>query len=185
MPELPSGVASIIGEALHADEALSLSQVDRKWFAELAQPSIWQRYLNGPPDLLARPVLSDRNTGALFTGPSVHPQNFRAIVAALRQPSWFRHYQGMKRLAGSGRLSQPKGLNSGVLRQLRQRLRSDVLNNELQGLQGKTTKRRRRSLELALQKLHSQRQQMRLEECGFQNGKRDSRSKTYIDLDVH
>ena len=33
----------------------------------------------------------------------VHPENFRCIVAALRAPGWFRHYQGLKRLASSGR----------------------------------------------------------------------------------
>ena len=146
-----------------------------------------QRYLNGSPELLARNVLADNDTGALFVGASVHPENYRAIVAALRQPCWFRHYQGemsffclfsckpvgflddalpagMKRLATEGRLSRPRGLNSGVLRQLRQRLRSAGISRELQGT---TSKKRRRSLELSLQKLQSQRQQMRLDECGF------------------
>ena len=33
----------------------------------------------------------------------VHPENFRCMVAALRAPGWFRHYQGLKRLASSGR----------------------------------------------------------------------------------
>ena len=110
-------------EALRADEALSLSRADSKWCVELAQPTIWllgckrrspqthcfglsscrQRYLNGPPDLLARPVLSDGNAGALFTGPSVHPENYRAIVAALRQPGWFRHYKGQQLGCSVGR----------------------------------------------------------------------------------
>ncbi|CAE7646204.1 unnamed protein product [Symbiodinium pilosum] len=160
---LPCWVASMIAEALRADEALSLSRADSKWCVELAQPTIWQRYLNGPPDLLARPVLSDGNAGALFTGPSVHPENYRAIVAALRQPGWFRHYKGMKHLAASGRFSSPKGLNRGVLRRLRQQLRSDELGKQL----SKASKRKRQSLELELQKINRQRQQMRLDECGF------------------
>mmetsp|Transcript_94593 Transcript_94593/g.225413 ORF Transcript_94593/g.225413 Transcript_94593/m.225413 type:complete len:174 (-) Transcript_94593:106-627(-) len=160
----PWWAASMIAEALTADDTLSLSRVDSRWRAELRQPSIWQRYLNGSPELLARNVLADNDTGALFVGASVHPENYRAIVAALRQPCWFRHYQGMKRLATEGRLSRPRGLNSGVLRQLRQRLRSAGISRELQGT---TSKKRRRSLELSLQKLQSQRQQMRLDECGF------------------
>ena len=62
-----------------------------------------QRYLNGSPELLARNVLADNNTGELFVGPSVHPENYRAIVAALRQPGWFRHYQGHSMFWGCSR----------------------------------------------------------------------------------
>eukprot|EP00439_Symbiodinium_sp_Y106_P079017 s1536_g17.t1 len=113
-----------IAEALKADDALSLSRVDSRWRAELGQPSVWQRYLNGSPELLARNVLADNNTGELFVGPSVHPENYRAIVAALRQPGWFRHYQGMKRLVSSGQLKEQLGGPDGVIKELRRNLRA-------------------------------------------------------------
>ena len=38
----------------------------------------------------------------------VHPENFRCLVAALRRPGWFRHYQGIKRLASAGSASAAK-----------------------------------------------------------------------------
>ena len=39
----------------------------------------------------------------------VHPENFRCIVAAVRRPGWFRHYQGLKRLASAGSASTDGG----------------------------------------------------------------------------
>eukprot|EP00913_Durusdinium_trenchii_P020599 g19347.t1 len=98
-----------IAESCKADDALALGYASRTWYGELLEPQIWRKYLVGPPAALARPVLADRETGELLCGPTVHPDNLRCIVAALRKPGWFRHYQGLKQLASSGKLSQSFG----------------------------------------------------------------------------
>ncbi|CAJ1337118.1 unnamed protein product, partial [Effrenium voratum] len=125
-----SWAAVWIVEACRADDALALSYVNRPMYAELLQPCVWRRYLVGSLSELARPVLADAGTGEVLTGALVHPENYRAIVAALRQPGWFRHYQGLKRLATQGHLS--RSFSSAALAELRRDLRAQAIGRQLQ-----------------------------------------------------
>mmetsp|Transcript_35106 Transcript_35106/g.63804 ORF Transcript_35106/g.63804 Transcript_35106/m.63804 type:complete len:397 (-) Transcript_35106:26-1216(-) len=131
LAERCSGTVLWIAEFCRADEALALSRVSQSWYAELLHPGIWQRYLTGSGEMLARTVLAE-GAGEVFAGPAVHPENFRAIVAGLRDPGWFRHYPGMKRLAASGQLREKLEAAPGRLGELRGSLRAQAIGRELQ-----------------------------------------------------
>lgn len=127
-----SGSVLSIAEWCRAEDALALSRSSQAWYSELLHPGIWHRYLVGPPEILARAVLADGGAGQALVGEGVHPENYKSIVAALRDPGWFRHYQAIKRLAVSGRLGERLQAPPGQLGELQGSLRAQAIGRELQ-----------------------------------------------------
>lgn len=147
-----------ISEACRAEEALALSLTCAAWHDSLARPAIWQRYLQGPPDALARPVLADPVAAAAFA--AVHPANLRAVVAALRSTGWVRRYPIMrKRLAAGalvGRLSprkvKPNARQSKarILRDVRRSNKARCDKNTSVAFQGQRMRDLQRAIDTAI-----------------------------------
>lgn len=127
-----SGSVHWIVEWCRAEDSLALSRSSQAWYSELLHPGIWHRYLVGPPEFLARTVLADGGAGQALVGEGVLPENYKSIVAALRDPGWFRHYQAIKRLAISGRLGERLQAPPGQLGELQGSLRAQAIGRELQ-----------------------------------------------------
>eukprot|EP00930_Biecheleria_cincta_P005301 TRINITY_DN106221_c0_g1_i1.p1 TRINITY_DN106221_c0_g1~~TRINITY_DN106221_c0_g1_i1.p1 ORF type:complete len:454 (-),score=59.91 TRINITY_DN106221_c0_g1_i1:85-1446(-) len=127
-----SGSVLWVVEWCRAEDALALSRSSQAWYSELLHPGIWHRYLAGAPEFLARTVLADNGARQALAGEGVHPENYKFIVAALRDPGWFRHYQGMKRLSISGCLRERLRAPPGQLGGLQGSLRAQAIGRELQ-----------------------------------------------------
>jgi len=84
-----------------------MSRTSTAWMIALSHPCNWARYLDGPQDVLVRNIFNDQSVRAVFTGPAVHPANFRAVVAAFCAPGWQRRYQTMKQRIAVGWLRRP------------------------------------------------------------------------------
>lgn len=127
-----SGSVLWVVEWCRAEDSLALSRTSQAWYSELLHPGVWHRYLAGAPEFLARCVLADSGARQALVGESVHPENYKFIVAALRDPGWFRHYQGMKHLAISGRLHERLRAPPGQLGELQGSLRAQAIGRALQ-----------------------------------------------------
>eukprot|EP00929_Paragymnodinium_shiwhaense_P056519 TRINITY_DN28282_c1_g4_i2.p1 TRINITY_DN28282_c1_g4~~TRINITY_DN28282_c1_g4_i2.p1 ORF type:complete len:335 (-),score=76.43 TRINITY_DN28282_c1_g4_i2:91-1095(-) len=98
-------VAEHIAMACDAAAALSLSNTSTCWENALSGTHIWKGYLT-TPCAVVRHILAAES--ASFTRPcSVHPSNFKAIVAAFVSPAWARRFPRMKQLIASGHLKEP------------------------------------------------------------------------------
>lgn len=126
-----SGSVLWVVEWCRAEDSLALSRTSQAWYSELLHPAIWHRYLAGAPEFLARCVLADSGARQALAGENIHPENYKYIVAALRDPGWFRHYQGMKNLAVSGRLRERLRAPPGQLGELQGSLRARAIGREL------------------------------------------------------
>lgn len=100
-------LAEWIAQACYAQETLAMSRTSTTWRAAFSHPCYWSFYLLGPSRSLVQPILIDPVVREVFTGPSVHRANFRAVVAALSTPGWQRCYPRMRRRLAAGWLQRP------------------------------------------------------------------------------
>lgn len=100
-------LAEWISQACYAQETLAMSRASTTWRATFSHPCCWSLYLLGPSRSLVQPILIDPVVREVFTGPSVHRANFRAVVAALCTPGWQRCYPRMRRRLAAGWLRRP------------------------------------------------------------------------------
>lgn len=123
-------IAGWIGDVCRAEDALALSTTSAVWFVVLSEPAVWRRYLQGPVEALARPILADPAAAAAFA--KVHASNLRAAVAALRMPGWLRRYPSMRRRLESGALLEPLPRRKALptARQVKARVLRDVKARE-------------------------------------------------------
>lgn len=138
-------LAGCIADCCGASDALALSGTCTACLTTFAQQDLWKRYIAGPAEMLARPVLAEPASRAAFAGAfrvgAIHGDNLRAVVAALRQPNWAQHYPSMRRLLAAGRLRaslwaegvrKRKAVAPPAGRQLQKRIsREQHLRNEL------------------------------------------------------
>lgn len=118
-----SDLARLLVDCLAAPEVLALCTSSLAWLAALAHQDVWKRFLVGPVELLVRPVLAEPASRAAFAGAlrvgAIHPDNVRAIVAALCTPQWLQFYPSMRRLLPAGRLRVPLWKQAGSARRLK------------------------------------------------------------------